>query len=125
MSSTQRTRILERHQQSYGTEAEYLWARYPDYAVFRHPLSAKWYALFANVPREKLGLDGEGIADLLVVRCGLAMQGSLLCEKGFLPAYHMGKNSWISILLDDSVPDERVELLLEMSYDSVEPKRRK
>ena len=53
---------------------------------------------------------------------GPLMVGSLLSEKGFLPAYHMNKNTWISVLLDDSVSDEKISALLEFSYDSVAPK---
>ena len=37
----------------------------------------------------------------------------------------MNKNHWISIVLDNSVPDDQITPLLELSYDSVAPKRRK
>ena len=53
------------------------------------------------------------------------MIGSLLSTKGFLPAYHMNKNHWISIVLDNSVSDDQIIPLLELSYDCVAPKRRK
>ena len=53
------------------------------------------------------------------------MIGSLLSTKGFLPAYHMNKNHWVSIVLDGSVPDDQITPLLELSYDIVAPKRRK
>ena len=46
-------------------------------------------------------------------------------EKGFRPAYHMNKNHWISILLNDSVSDDQIFPLLELSYDSVAPKHKK
>ena len=58
------------------------------------------------------------------VKCSTIMIGSLLSTKGFLPAYHMNKNHWISIVLDNSVPDDQITPLLELSYDSVAPKRR-
>ena len=53
------------------------------------------------------------------------LSGSLLTEPGFLPAYHMNKTNWISVLLDETVPDEKIFPLLDLSYDSVAPKRRK
>ena len=59
------------------------------------------------------------------IKCSTIMIGSLLSIKGFLPAYHMNKNHWISILLNDSVSDDQIIPLLELSYDSVAPKRRK
>lgn len=30
---------------SYGTTPEYLWQKYPNYAVLRHQKSRKWYGL--------------------------------------------------------------------------------
>ena len=74
---------------------------------------------------EKLGLTGEEAFDVMDIKCSTIMIGSLLSTKGFLPAYHMNKNHWISIVLDDSVPDDQILPLLELSYDSVAPKRRK
>ena len=123
--SSQRERITQYIQNTYGTEAEYLWADSPDSAVFRHPASKKWYAIMMGVLPERLGLSGEQALDVMNVKCSTIMIGSLLSTKGFLPAYHMNKNHWISIVLDDSVPDDQIIPLLELSYDSVAPKRQK
>ena len=56
---------------------------------------------------------------VLNVKCDPILIGSLRREPGFLPAYHMSKDSWISILLDGTVPDDRIMPLLSMSYDFV------
>ena len=45
----------------YGSEPEYLWRRFPDYAIFRHEDNRKWYGIIMDVPREKLGICGEGV----------------------------------------------------------------
>lgn len=37
-------------------------------------------------------------------------------EKGFLPAYHINKEKWISILLDGSADAELLKDLLDMSF---------
>jgi len=50
------------------------------------------------------------------------MVGSLLAQDGFFPAYHMSKGTWVSVILDGTVPDEQIFPLLELSYDSVVPK---
>ena len=121
----QRIHITAYVQNRFSAEPEFLWAKYPNYAVFRHPSTRKWFAVFMDVPKSKLGLPGDGTVDILDVRCSELMIGSLLSEKGFLPAYHMNKNTWISILLDDSVPDEQIYPLLEMSFDAVAPKGKK
>ena len=122
---SQRVRITQYIRETYGTEAEYLWADSPGSAVFRHPASKKWYAIIMDVPANKLGLSGEDLVDVMNVKCGTIMVGSLLSEKGFRPAYHMNKNHWISILLNDSVSDDQIFPLLELSYDSVAPKHKK
>lgn len=109
----------------YGCEPEHLWAKYPGYAVFRHPSSRKWYAVIMDVPRNKLGLTGSSVTDIIDVKCSPLMIGSLLQEQGILPSYHMNKNHWITVLLDDSVADETILSLLELSYNSVAPKRKK
>lgn len=123
--SLQRERITQYMQDTYGTEAEYLWADSLDSAVFRHPASRKWYAIIMRVLPERLDLQGEQALDVMNVKCGTIMIGSLLSTKGFLPAYHMNKSHWISIVLDGSVSDGQITPLLELSYDSVAPKRRK
>ena len=51
----------------FGTEAAYLWARFPDAAALRNPESGRWYAVAQLVERAKLGLDGEGKAFLKAV----------------------------------------------------------
>jgi len=121
----QQSRIMRRIEDRYGSEPEHLWAKYPDYAVFRHSATQKWFAVFLNVPGNKLGLSGEAVMPVLDIKCSPLMIGSLLSEPGFLPAYHMNKNTWISVLLDESVPDDKISSLLEFSYDSVAPKRKR
>ena len=121
----QRERVIQYAKDRFGTDAEYLWGDIPGGAVFRHSASKKWYGLIMDVSSAKLGLPGNDPVDVLDIKCSAIMIGSLLSEKGFLPAYHMNKNYWISILLDGSVPDEQIFPLLELSYDSVAPKRRK
>lgn len=122
---SQRERITQYIQDTYGTEAEYLWADSPGNAIFRHPASKKWFAAMMRVLPEKLGLTGAEALDVMDIKCSSIMIGSLLSTKGFLPAYHMNKNHWISIILDGSVPDKEITPLLELSYDSAAPKRRK
>jgi len=115
-------RITAYLQTAYGTEPEHLWARYPGYMVFRHPLIRKWYAAVMNVPRNRLGLEGEGDAVLLNVKCSPLMTGTLLSQPGFLRAYHMSKTAWVSVLLDGTVPEEQLFPLIGMSWRAAAPK---
>ena len=120
----QKERITEYIQELFSAEAEHLWAKYPEDSIFRHPASKKWFGLIMTIPRNRLGLDGDSSVDILDIKCSPLMIGSLLAEPGFFPAYHMNKDSWITVLLDGTVPDEKLYPLLELSYDAVAPGRR-
>lgn len=47
------------------------------------------------------------------VKSSLLMIGPLLLEKELLPAYHTNKSHWASILLDGTVSDKQILLLVE------------
>lgn len=121
----QRERIAQYIQNRYGAEPEYLWARYPNYVVFRRSSGRKWFAIIMDVARKSLDLEGDGTADVMDLKCGQALVGSLLAQDGFLSAYHMSKGTWISVLLNETVPDEEIYPLLELSYDSAAPKQKR
>ncbi len=109
----------------YKTQPEYLWKSYPSYAVLRHSDNEKWYAIVMDVPKNKLGLSGTEVVDVLDVKCDPVMIDMLRQVDGFLPAYHMNKTNWISILLDGTVSDDKVLDMLDMSYKMTETKKKK
>lgn len=51
----------------YGTEPEYPWK--DRNAVLRHKDNKKWYGVILETGKNKLGLPGEGTAELLNVKC--------------------------------------------------------
>ncbi len=109
--------ILRYAQEMLGGEPEYLWAATPDCAVLRHPGNGKWYAIFMEVPKNRLGLPGGEPVSILNVKCDPILMGAMLTNPGMLPGYHMNKTHWLTILLDGTVPEETVVTLLNMSYD--------
>lgn len=110
---------------NYGAEADYPWAKYPNYAVFRHDSNKKWFALIMSVPKNKLGLEGTDNLDVVNFKCEPVLIGSLRKENGFFSAYHMNKENWITVALDGSVADEKIKMLLDMSYNATLPKVKK
>jgi predicted DNA-binding protein (MmcQ/YjbR family) len=111
-----RESILDFAAKTYQTKPEYPWQRLPDAAVLRHP-NGKWYGLIMSVPKDRLGLPDDTACDMLNVKCDPMVIGSLRGKPGFLPAYHMSKTQWVSILLDGTVPEEEIKDLLNISYD--------
>ena len=108
--------------EAYNAEADYPWRKSPNHAVFRHCSNRKWFALIMDVPKNKLGLQGEGLLDVVNLKCDPILIGSLREEPGFLPAYHMSKDNWITVALDGSAPDDKIKMLLDMSYQATAPK---
>ena len=111
-----RNEIFEYVKEKYNTIPEYLWSKFPLYAVLKHS-NNKWYGIIMNVPKEKIGLEGKKEIDIINVKCSPEMIGSLRMSKGFLPAYHMNKEHWITILLDGSVDKTKIKHLIDLSYD--------
>ncbi len=108
--------IFEYVKEQYGTIPEYLWDKYPLYAVLKHN-NNKWYGIIMNISKEKLGLEGKEEVDIIDIKCPFEMIGSLRLRKGFLPAYHINKEHWITILLDGSVEKEEIKQLIDLSYE--------
>lgn len=108
-----------------GVEPEYPWEDHPKFAVFRHRGNRKWFALVMDLPRSKLELDGGGMIDVVNLKCDPVLIGSLLTEPGIYPAYHMNKTHWLSAALDGSLPADRLEFLLNRSYDLTAPRARR
>lgn len=94
--STLKERILQYAQVHLGAEPDHLWAKFPRYAVLRHSENAKWFAVFLEVPGTRLGLERPESVDILDVKCGPLLAGSLLGIPGILPAYHMNKSNWVN-----------------------------
>ena len=118
-----RNKIFQYAKEKYGTDPEYLWAKFPECAVLRNQGSAKWYAIIMDVKKRSLGLSGEEYIDIINVKCDPIMIGSLLNTKGYLPAYHMNKGTWITILLDGSVTENEIFDLIDLSYDMTQKKK--
>lgn len=111
--------------ENYNAESDYPWLKYPNYEVFRHSNNRKWFALIMDIPKNKLGLPGTDIIDVVNFKCDPLLIGSLLKKAGFFPAYHMNKESWITVALDKSVNDDTIKMLLDMSYDATALKTHK
>ena len=114
-----REAIFEYVKKQYGTVPEYLWKPSPESAVLRHK-NGKWYAVLMQVKKQKLGLEEDGLVDIINVKCEPDMIGLLTQVSGFLPGYHMNKQYWITILLDGTVSEAKILDFLDRSYDLID-----
>ena len=111
--------------ETYNAVSDFPWERYTEYEVFRQVNNRKMFALVMNIPRKRLGLPSEEIIDIVNLKCDPLLIGSLRQEPGIFPAYHMNKEHWISVALDGSVPDEKMKMLLDLSFRLTETKIRR
>lgn len=118
-----RQRLLRYASDSFGTVPERLWLRYPDYEVLRCAENGKWYGIVMDVPKYKLGKNGEEPADILVIKGDPEEIPLLTEERGFAPAYHMNKKHWLTVILAEA-EEETILRMLEKSYSLVMPKRK-
>lgn len=112
-----RIEIFAYAKERYDIEPDYPWARTPNYAILQHNISRKWFGAVVDITEDKLGLNGNRLIDVLLLKCDPVLIGSLRQEAGILPAYHMNKDHWISVLLDGSCPKEKVFSLIDLSFD--------
>ena len=96
-----REELWDHAERVYGSRPEYLWASSPNTAILRRGDTGKWFAALLDVPRARLGLPGEGRTDLLNLKCGPELMGSLR----------------IGLLLEGPVSREELIWLLAISYE--------
>ena len=121
-----RKTVFDYIKKKYKVFPEYPWRRYDENAVFRHTDNKKWFALVMDVQREKLGMSGKDYIDVVNLKIDdMFFRDMIIREDGILPAYHMNKLHWSSIILDGSVDEDVIEKMVRDSYDLTAPKRAK
>ncbi|MCR5625784.1 MAG: MmcQ/YjbR family DNA-binding protein [Lachnospiraceae bacterium] len=121
-----RKKLYDYAKKKYKAKPEYLWKKFPDYAILRHIDNNKWFALIMDVPKEKFGLGGDERIDVVNVKLSDPLLIDMLLQKeGYFRGYHTGRGNWISILLDGSVPFEEICKLIDESFMATASKKNK
>lgn len=117
--------IVKYIEKKYKEEPEFLWAKSPQNAAIRHSDNRKWFAaLIMDMPRNKLGLKGDGNVDILDLKCNPELIGTLIDGKSYLPGYHMNKEHWITVVLDGALPIQKIYDLIDLSFELTENKKK-
>ena len=103
--------------ETYGIAGEQLFARYPNFLVFRHTGNRKWFAVIMDIPGKNLGLTGHREISVVNLKCDTRLIGSFREEPGIFPGWHMNKAHWLSVALETGVEDEKLKFLVDMSYE--------
>ena len=113
--SNQANRISSLIITKYKVYPEFLWLKYPEYCVFRNPNTKKWFCIIMNINKNKL-MNGEGQIEIINVKVAENKIPTLLTKKNFFKAYHMNKNKWLSIILDNTIKDQEIMCYVNESY---------
>ena len=122
-SSPQDNRLANFIVKEFSDQADPPFEKYPDYLSFR--VDGKWYALFFPLKGEKLALSGEKaslVYDVVNIKVNPRQMDKLLDLDGIYPSYHMSKKTWISLVLDETIPDQTIFELIRGSRSLVVPK---
>lgn len=116
--NNQANRITKLIIDKYNSYPEFLWEKSPMHGVFRNRQNNKWFGIIMYVNQEKLDQKNKIQVEVLNVKINPDKITDLLNEKGYYPAYHMNKKYWISIILDETLPDEEIINLIIESYNN-------
>ena len=117
-TSSQAQEVITFIRQEYGDELEFLWPKFSKNAIWRNQKNRKWYAALLIIPRNKLpSQTSDEEVEIIDLRFhkneALDFAAS---NPNVFPGYHMNKNNWITIILDDSMPTPEILNLIDQSY---------
>ena len=80
-----REQITKYIKKKYVAIPEFLWKRFPGYAIFRHEDNKKWFALIGDVTPETSGLSGKERIDVVNIKIDdLLLRDILIKQEGYV-----------------------------------------
>lgn len=120
--SNQANRIANLIKIKYGDLPVFAWDKFPLDGIFKNFKNNKWYALIMNISKSKI-TDGNEEVDVINVKLDKNKIKDLLNRNGFYKAYHMNKDNWITIILDDTLSDDEIISYIDESHSFTEEVR--
>ncbi len=113
---TKREQIIEMCLSFAGVYQDHPFRSASEHTVVRHGYNKKIFALIFNK-------DGKVWVNLKTD----PMLGDFLRQmhEAIVPAYHMNKEHWISVILDDTIHDNEIFDLVSNSYELTKPKQKR
>ena len=114
----QTLRLLDFVKVNYGTDPEFLWAKFPNTSVLRNLGNRKWYGVVNSVSASKIGIDSDKIIEIVNIRFNKGEAPEIAGNvSGIFLAWHMNKRNWITIVLDGTLSDEQLFGLVAQSFE--------
>ena len=103
--------------EKYNVKPEYLWGSEPGFGVFRNPNNNKWFGIIMNINKNKI--IGNDNKEIEVINLMLHDKTNFyLNNKNIFPAYHMNKKNWVSIILEESLSNDEIINLVDISFNN-------
>lgn len=115
--SAQALKLIEFIREKFSDAPEFLWEKFPNYAVFRRKDNRKWYAVIMAIPRSKLKLGGDEELEILNLRVESEELDKIFDGEKYFRGWHMNKKSWLTLRLDDCLTFEEISARLKQSYN--------
>ena len=118
----QAQRVSDHIFEAYGSSPEFLWPNIPSYAAFRQVGKKKWFAVMGSVPLNKVNREAQSIQPVEVINVKVDQDriGDFLAQAGIYEAFHMNKRCWVSIILNDTLPDDAIHRMIDDSYRNIQ-----
>ncbi len=114
--SNQAKQVIKYIKTKYDNEPEFLWEKFAGNAVFRHKENNKWYGILLTIPKSKLGLDSDELVDIIDLKISSEDIENVIDNEKYFLGYHMNKRHWFTIILDNSVPTDKIFEFIDKSY---------
>lgn len=114
--SKQAKEIIKYVKEKYDNDLEYLWKKFPNNAVWRNKENNKWYGALLVISERKLEIDSDKIVDIIDLRYQKESINKITDNNKIFAGYHMNKDSWITIKLDNSIELQEIYKLIDNSY---------
>lgn len=114
--SDQTKRIISFMASKYDANAEFLWEKHPNYAVFRRQNNGKWFAIIMTIDGKKINPSLDKLVEIIDLKGTAEHVASLVDDQTYYKGYHMNKKYWYTIVLNDSISNRELFDRIETSF---------
>lgn len=117
-------KVLNYVYKKYHIKPEYLWENDTTTCVLRNK-NNKWYGIIMEIPYRTLGIEKLGKVPIINLKNTEEKVLELIDNKEYFKAYHMNKKYWYTITLTKNINMQKLEKLIDESYDLVTKNKKK
>lgn len=112
--------IAEMIYNKYKDEPDFLFEKSPTCGVYKNKTNNKWYAVIMEINKSKLDKNYDEQVEIINLKLDGEKIKELINRKNFYKGYHMNKQNWITILLDNTVSNEEIMNYIIESHEYTE-----